>query len=156
LPQNEPTLLLNGDTYFDVPLAALALRARQHDAHWCFALFRSSDAARYMGVGLAEDGRITALRQPSAPLANGGVYLFRPSALRGLLHRPGDPFSLEHDLFPQLLTQGQRFAGVEIAGDFIDIGIPYDYHRAGDVLPLDAGREPSTELTHAPAHALAH
>jgi D-glycero-alpha-D-manno-heptose 1-phosphate guanylyltransferase len=135
LPDDRPALLLNGDTYFDVRLEALAARAAQHDAHWCFALFRNTDPARYMGVGVARGGRITALRSPAAPLSNGGVYWFRPASLRGIALDAVQPLSLENDLFPRLLEQGQRFAGLESPGAFIDIGVPADYHRAASVLP---------------------
>lgn len=141
LPPDEPALLLNGDTYFDVTLEALQAQARRLDAHWCFALFRNTDPARYMGVGMADDGRITALRAPEAPLANGGVYLFKPHALLGLRSQgvapePGRAVSLENDIFPQLIAQGQRFAGLECSGAFIDIGVPHDYQRAAAVLPM--------------------
>ena len=148
LTSDAPALLLNGDTYFDVDLAALAAQARAHDAHWCFALFRSPDPARYMGVGLSDDGRITALRAPEAPLANGGVYLFRPSALQAVAVEPGRAVSLENDLFPQLFAHGQRFAGLECAGDFIDIGVPHDYRRAGAVLPASTPTEAPHAVTH--------
>jgi len=141
LPRDEYTLLLNGDTYFDVPLRELSARARRHDAHWCFSLFESHDPVRYMGVGVSPDGRITALRSPSAPLANGGVYRFRPRVLHGIAPAPGKILSLENDVFPQLFEQGQRFAGLVCRGAFIDIGVPHDYHRAAQVLP--------TEETHA-------
>ena len=141
LPPDEPALLLNGDTYFDVALEALQAQANRLDAHWCFALFLNTDPARYMGVGVGEDGRISALRSPEAPLANGGVYLFKPIALQGLISdapkaQPGRAVSLENDIFPQLMAQGQRFAGLECPGAFIDIGVPHDYQRAASVLPM--------------------
>lgn len=149
LPPDEPALLLNGDTYFDVTLEALEAQTRRLDAHWCFALFRNTDPARYMGVGVASDGRITALRAPEAPLANGGVYLFRPSALQGVAPEPGRAVSLENDIFPQLMAQGQRFAGLECPGAFIDIGVPHDYQRAAAVLPACAAHCPLQEHDHA-------
>ncbi len=135
LRSTEPALLLNGDTYFDVSLAALAERASRLDADWCLALFRHDDAARYMGVTLSPEGRITALRTAGAPLANGGVYWFRPAALAAARLAPGTRASLEDDLLPRLLAQGQRCAGLVCGGDFIDIGVPHDYHRAASVLP---------------------
>ena len=138
----EPALLLNGDTYFDVSLAALAERATRLGADWCLALFRHDDAARYMGVGLSADGRITALRDPTAPLANGGVYWFKPGALSAVPLAPGQAASLENDLLPRLLASGQRFVGLVASGDFIDIGVPHDYHRAAAVLPRDSFPEP--------------
>lgn len=135
LPDDRPALLLNGDTFFDVRLAQLAACAMKHDAHWCFALFRHDDPARYMGVALARDGRISALRAAQSPLANGGVYWFRPAALHELACDPAQPLSLENDVFPRLVAAGQRFAGLECGGAFIDIGVPADYHRAAAVLP---------------------
>ena len=154
LPSDEPALLLNGDTYFDVTLEALEAQAARLDAHWCFALFRNTDPARYMGVGMGDDDRITALRSPEAPLANGGVYLFKPSALQGLKSdgpnaEPGRAVSLENDIFPQLIAQGQRFAGLECAGAFIDIGVPHDYQRAAAVLPACAAYCPLQAHDHA-------
>lgn len=134
LPDDAPALLLNGDTYFDVRLEDLAARARKHDADWCFALFRHDDPARYMGVGLSRDGRITELKLPTAPQANGGVYWFRPQALRRVAFDTAAPLSLENDVFPRLLSLGQRFAGLVCGGAFIDIGVPADYHRAASVL----------------------
>lgn len=134
LPDDAPALLLNGDTWFDVRLADLAAQARRHDAHWCFALFRHDDPARYMGVALGREGRIAALKSPAAPQANGGVYWFRPAALRQLTFDTTAPLSLENDVFPRLLSAGQRFAGLVCGGAFIDIGVPADYHRAASVL----------------------
>jgi len=134
LPPERPVLLLNGDTWFDVPLPALAARAAQLDADWCFALFRHDDPARYMGVDIGRDGRVRSLHAPGAPLANGGVVWFRPGALHGVKQPFGCTLSLETDVMPALLAQGQRFAGLEVPGKFIDIGIPADYHRAAGVV----------------------
>ncbi len=143
----EPALLLNGDTYFDVSLAALAEQAKSLDAHWCLALFGHDDTARYMGVALSAEGRISALRAPAAPLANGGVYWFRPDALQAARLAPGQAASLEDDLLPRFLAEGQRLAGLVASGAFIDIGVPHDYLRAAAVLP----RAPLSE----PGHAVA-
>jgi D-glycero-alpha-D-manno-heptose 1-phosphate guanylyltransferase len=147
---DERALLLNGDTWFDVPLPALAARAMQHDADWCFALFRHDDPARYMGVRIDRAGRVRALRCAASPLANGGVIWFRPTALRGIAHEPGQLLSLESDLLPGRLAQGQRFAALECPGRFIDIGVPSDYHRAASVMCPDLVERER------PAYAYAH
>jgi D-glycero-alpha-D-manno-heptose 1-phosphate guanylyltransferase len=152
LPRDKPALLLNGDTYFDVSLASLAAHARGLDAQWCLALFRSTDPARYMGVGVDADGRIDALREPGSALANGGVYWFLPAALSACAALRGTAQSLENDLFPALLAQGQRFAGLECPGAFIDIGVPADYHRAAAVLPAIHSRETRDAIADTIAH----
>ena len=131
-------LLLNGDTYFDVALAKLEDFALRHDADWCFSLFVAAEPGRYMGMTIEADGRISALKsddQTPGRLANGGVYLVHPRALRGAPEPAPGPLSLENDLFPVWLSQGQRLHGLALDGRFIDIGVPYDYHRAADVLP---------------------
>ena len=148
---DERALLLNGDTWFDVPLPALAARAMQHDADWCFALFRHDDPARYMGVGVDRAGRVRALRSADSPLANGGVVWFRPAALRAVDHQPGCVLSLENDVLPNSLAQGQRFAALECPGAFIDIGVPGDYHRAARVMCPEPAEQPRR-----PSHAYAH
>ena len=148
---DERALLLNGDTWFDVPLPALAARAMQLDADWCFALFRHDDPVRYMGVGVDRPGRVRALRCAESPLANGGVVWFRPAALRAVDHQPGCVLSLENDVLPNSLARGQRFAALECPGKFIDIGVPADYRRAASVMcpPSD---EPPARFSHAFAH----
>ena len=128
-------LLLNGDTFFDVDLAALSRFAQVQDADWCFSLFRFQEEGRYMGMDLDSDGRIRALvAGANGPrLANGGVYLVHPRSLVAV--EQGRAASLENDLFPSFLAQGQVFAGLESPGRFIDIGVPADYLRAAEVLP---------------------
>ena len=137
LASEERFLLLNGDTHFEVELEALAAFAARRDADWCLALFRTSEHGRYLGVELGEAGRIARLDAGTeAPerLANGGVYVVHPRALRAALAGPVAALSLENDLFPRLLGEGQRFFGLACGGAFIDIGVPADYHRAAGVM----------------------
>lgn len=153
LPHDEPFLLLNGDTWFDVPLAPLRDFAAERDADCCFTLFRADEPGRYMGIALAADGRIEALRADDTVRgrpANGGVYVLHPRVLdthRPGPHRPGPrgsggdgagapprPLSLEDDLFPAWLAAGRRLYGLRCPGAFIDIGVPADYHRAASVM----------------------
>jgi D-glycero-alpha-D-manno-heptose 1-phosphate guanylyltransferase len=143
LPHDQRFLLLNGDTYFDVDGARLERFARERDSDWCFSLFRTGETSRYLGMGVAPDGRITELkasRDGDQCLANGGVYCIHPRALAGLSLADGTPLaagasaSLENDIFPAAFQAGQRLHGLEFGGSFIDIGIPADYYRAGAVL----------------------
>ena len=149
LAPDEPFLLLNGDTHFEVELAALAAFAARRDADWCLALFCTREPGRYLGVELGEGGRIARLdgsTDAAERLANGGVYVVHPRALRAALAAPvASPpvaLSLENDLFPRFLGKGQRFFGLACGGSFIDIGVPADYHRAAgvmNVVPKPAG-----------------
>ncbi len=135
--KNDPFLLLNGDTYFAVDLNALIAFSSANDADWCFSLFRTNEAGRYMGIDVSPQWEITSLKsgagQPNR-LANGGVYWVSPRALIGEPFSPGDKVSLEDDIFPAAIAVGQRLMGIEFSGTFIDIGVPDDYHRAPDLL----------------------
>lgn len=137
LSRDERFLLLNGDTWFDVPLAELAACAARHDTDWCLSLFRTEDSVRYMRPRLAADGRLLALTDPDAQgphWANGGVYLVHPRLLRPAAAGRSSPVSLEVDLLPRWLAQGARFAGYPSSAPFIDIGIPQDWRRAASIV----------------------
>ncbi len=135
--RNEPFLLLNGDTYFAVDLRALIKFSLANDADWCFSLFRTHEKGRYMGMEISPQGQITSLKsgtgQPGR-LANGGVYWVNPRSLLQERFSSGDNVSLEDDIFPTAMANGQRLFGIEFPGIFIDIGIPDDYHRAAALL----------------------
>lgn len=130
-------LLLNGDTYFAVDLAALTQFAIVADADWCFGLFRANEAGRYMGMEVGADGAIGALKSGAGEpgrLANGGVYLIRPRALAASAYQAGQKVSLEDDILPSAKLAGQRLFGKECTGNFIDIGVPHDYALASTLL----------------------
>lgn len=134
---DERVLVLNGDTWFDAGLPALARFARLRDADWCFALFRTDEPGRYMGMRVGSDGRIAALRHDDATpgrLANGGVYVVRTRLLREAAGAPSGAVSLEDDLLPAWLAGGRRVYGLHCAGAFVDIGVPDDWRRAASVI----------------------
>jgi D-glycero-alpha-D-manno-heptose 1-phosphate guanylyltransferase len=137
VPGEAAFLVLNGDTYFGVGLAALRSFHESKKAHWTFALFRAAEVGRYMGMDIAADGRITSLKSGTGKpgrLANGGVYLVCPEALRSGGWKPGDKVSLEDEILPVVFESGRRLYGLECGGAFIDIGVPEDYVRAPGVL----------------------
>ena len=133
----EPFLLLNGDTFFEVDLNDLYLFHNKHNAEWTMSLFRSKDLDRYMGVDLEDNGEILSLQSGGNELtllANGGVYLVNPSALKKLNYKPYTKSSLENDLLPKFISLGGGLYGLESSGKFIDIGVPEDYYRAQKIL----------------------
>lgn len=132
----KPFLVLNGDTYFNVSLKTLIGFSARTKSHWCLSLFPTEEVGRYTAVDLAEDGRIRSFSSTDSNrrLANGGVYLVQSRALQELPYSAGQRVSLEKEIFPAALAVGQRFYGVEFHGTFLDIGLPTDYHRAGEVL----------------------
>lgn len=137
LGSDEPFLLLNGDTFFEVDLCALQRFHLDRASEWTFSMFCAPESGRYMGMKVDAGGRITDLGSSlgvEGSLANGGVYLVDPAVMSAGGWSVGDKLSLEADIVPELFEGGVRFFGFESAGRFIDIGVPSDYARVASVL----------------------
>ena len=135
---NEPILVLNGDTFFEVDLSELLSFHILHASDWTFALFRTDEVGRYMGMEVRENGSIGSLKSDTSKegrLANGGVYLVNPSLLARTKLLPGSKLSLEDELLPAFVAEGCKLYGLECVRNFIDIGVPSDYYRADKILP---------------------
>ncbi len=130
---NEPFIALNGDTFFEVDLDELSFYHKKNSSEWTISLFSTVNFQRYMPVELSSNGQIAQMNgktQKSTYLANGGVYLINPSVLKDFKKIYNKKISLEDELLPKCLLTGKAVYGIEFFGDFIDIGIPEDYHRA--------------------------
>jgi D-glycero-alpha-D-manno-heptose 1-phosphate guanylyltransferase len=93
------------------------------------AVLNLADVSRYGQVQFDHARRVTAFAEKNGQCAVGWINA-------GLCHLnaelfknwDGQPFSLERDLFAALV-QNQRLSAVPLQTDFIDIGVPADYHR---------------------------
>jgi D-glycero-D-manno-heptose 1,7-bisphosphate phosphatase len=135
-PQLADTFMLaNGDSLFDLPLAAFMAEPTPPPVLARLALRRVADIGRYGAVSLSDGGVITAFAEKGASgpgLANGGVYRI-DKRLVARIPRDG-ACSLERDVFPDLVAE-RRIEGRVFDGFFIDIGIPEDLARADALLP---------------------
>jgi D-glycero-D-manno-heptose 1,7-bisphosphate phosphatase len=128
-------LMMNGDAFFDINLRALEDASRQSGAMATLALRSVPDPARY-GRVIEERGKIVAFleKAPSRPgpgVINGGTYVLKREILdlvRGL------PCSLEQDVFPALVEQGEM-RGLIFDDYFVDIGLPETLEQARRELP---------------------
>jgi len=122
-------LMVNGDSWFDINLRALAAQLGEGPGVLgALALRRLADASRYGAVRLAGDRIAEFAARPAGPgpgLVSGGVYALR----REVVEMLGSPASLEADLFPRLAAAG-RLQGAVFDGYFVDIGVPEDLARA--------------------------
>lgn len=135
---NDPIIVLNGDTFFEVSLQELQEFHIEHSSDWTFSLFRANEVGRYMGVGVKSDGEIESFKSGTGKigrLANGGVYLVNPIVLAKTEFAQDLKLSLEDDIIPALIANDVKIYGKEFSGKFIDIGVPQDYLRAADILP---------------------
>jgi D-glycero-alpha-D-manno-heptose 1-phosphate guanylyltransferase len=126
-------LVLNGDSFFDVPLTDFFTLHQTSDAQFSLALRNIENATRYGAIEVnAADNRITSFKEKinrvNAGLINGGVYILNRRLF--LKHTTANiNFSIEKDFFETQL-ESLTINGYVFDGYFIDIGIPEDYHKA--------------------------
>jgi D,D-heptose 1,7-bisphosphate phosphatase len=136
-------LLINGDTFFDINMRALA--AESSDCEALIALRRVSAGSRYGTVDI-EGNRVVRFREKSADdhgaaLINAGVYVLEAA----IIERIGSlPCSIEADIFPVLAREG-RLLGLVYDGYFLDIGLPETLERGRREL-LTLRRRPAVFL----------
>lgn len=140
LKRNEPFLVVNGDTFFDLPLADLKQFHEDKASDWTLGLFPTTNTERYLGVTLDESGRlVSTVTRPvqDEVLANGGIYLISAGVLDRVVGHFAGEISLEGAIIPALMESDSSIYGMRHDGRFIDIGIPDDYRSAARVLGLD-------------------
>ncbi len=131
----EPVLVMNGDSFLDVDLAAFADWYRRSDGEFGMVLRKVDDVSRFGEVRFSGE-RVTEFIEKGgearAGWINAGIYALRA----GLFERfqLPDAFSLERDVLgAQLSALDVRAFPVD--GYFIDIGIPEEFDRAQRELP---------------------
>jgi histidinol-phosphate phosphatase family protein len=135
-----PVVILNGDSFTDVNMAAVVARHRARRARATMVLTEVSDGSRFGAVSVAADGRIQDFREKdpanSGPtLINAGIYVVESDFLKGM---STDRHSFERDVLPTLI--GDRLFGWRVPGRFIDIGLPETYAMAAEVLRAPPAR----------------
>lgn len=123
-------LVLNGDSYCDVDLAAFGEDHEGSGAAASLVLVGVEDAGRYGRVGVDSEGWVDRFEEKvegSGPgLINAGIYLLRRQVIETIPTRRA--VSLEREIFPKLVGHGLR--GYETAGRFLDVGTPASLARA--------------------------
>jgi NDP-sugar pyrophosphorylase family protein len=123
-------LLLNGDSYCDVDLAAFARFHQTESAGVSLVLVRVPDASRFGRVRLGQSGCVLRFEEKAAAQRpgwiNAGVYLIDRALIAEV---PPGPRSLERDLLPRWVAEG-RVRGFRCGGRFLDIGTPRSYAEA--------------------------
>ncbi|MBI1243528.1 MAG: NTP transferase domain-containing protein [Alphaproteobacteria bacterium] len=132
---SDPVLVVNGDTFVDGDISALAAAHRAARPAATMLCVEVPDAGRYGRVEI-DGGRVAAFceKDPTwhgAAAINAGVYLVS----RGLLAKiPADrPVSLERDVFEKL-PKGELAAFLDRKARFVDIGTPESWTGAARVI----------------------
>jgi D-glycero-alpha-D-manno-heptose 1-phosphate guanylyltransferase len=124
----DPTLLVNGDTFFDADLNSLLHFHKEHGADVTLSLFEVEDVSRYGSVLIDKNETIIRFCEKDEAragpgLINAGISLMARDFISSL---PDESFSMERDIFPLLVRTGRMF-GLRQAGTFFDIGTPESY-----------------------------
>ena len=123
-------LVLNGDSFCDVPLAKFWNFHCQQRATVSMTLSAVTDTGRYGRVCIANDRieQFEEKKEGGGPgWINAGVYLIERAALEDI--PVGQPVSLERDMFPAWAS-GSHVHGFRCTGRFLDIGTPASYAEA--------------------------
>ena len=138
LSSHDSFLLLNGDTFFDVPLVSLEKVHHAHQTALTFSCYKLKSNDRYTGLLTDADGMVVALdvETPNLELItiNGGVYLVDCKKIAPYFENQPEKHSFEAIILPKLVTE-QNAAAFTHQGYFIDIGIPGDFKRAQTEIP---------------------
>jgi len=128
--EGQHAFVINGDTYFDVPLQQMVHQFEKKSAEMVFALKKLQNAQRYGSVKCADDGRILSFSEKvndDSATINGGIYIMK-KLLTERFPMSGK-FSIEEQLFQNKLSLILAYGEI-YPGKFIDIGIPEDFNRA--------------------------
>lgn len=130
--EDSAVLVLNGDSFFELPLHDFFQFHHLHADMHTIALRSVADCSRYGSVKLNSEAEVISfgekVQTAGEGLINAGVYVLNTE--RYLRETPADkPFSIEQDYFQKIAGQGHLF-GKAFSSYFIDIGLPEDYTKA--------------------------
>jgi D-glycero-alpha-D-manno-heptose 1-phosphate guanylyltransferase len=124
----DPSLLVNGDTFFDADLESLLQFHKDTGAEATLSLFKVEDVSRYGSVVVDGKGMVVGFREKDEKAGEPGVINAGLSLLSKRLigSLPSGSFSMEREIFPSLAASGKMF-GLLQERPFFDIGTPESY-----------------------------
>lgn len=136
LSQSQTFLVMNGDSYTDVDLNALALKHLETGADASLVVVPADERGDSGSVFLDRDGNVTQFAEKpgtrSAPFINAGIYVLSRALLKSI--PAGVQISLEKDLFPRWIQDGAHLKALKHPGICVDIGTPDRYRVAQTAL----------------------
>lgn len=132
-----PFLVLNGDSFFEADIDAMAKfhfakKASDENYFGTMALTTVDDRSSFGSIDLDEENLITAFNEKdpeltSPGLINAGVYLLEPKILEKI--PSGRKVSIEKEIYPDLLQNELHIGGFKSNVFFVDIGTPEGFYK---------------------------
>ena len=126
-------LVISGDAVCDFDLASLMHRHKETGAAVTLALYTHDRPLSY-GLAVTDDTfRIRAfVEKPDwsrvvSDRVNTGIYIVSPRVME--LVPENKPFDFAKELFPLLLSRGEKLQGMVMEGYWCDVGEPLSYYR---------------------------
>lgn len=128
---SDPTLLVNGDTFFDADLEGLLAWHTKMKVAATLSLVEVENTSRFGSVSLHPNGLVEGFREKDT--GNGGKGLinagFTLLSLETIKCLPAQrKFSMEQEIFP-MLAESHQMTGFVQQGTFFDIGTPESYDQ---------------------------
>jgi D-glycero-alpha-D-manno-heptose 1-phosphate guanylyltransferase len=133
LIRSDPFLALNGDSLCRIDYGRFLAFHRERSAKASIVVATTRGRSDGGTVELADDARVVRFREKAAgrnatlTYINAGIYLLRRDL--PTLWLQSDPFSLENDIFPELVS-GKNCYGFVVDAEVVDIGTPERYVEA--------------------------
>jgi len=158
--KGDTILVFNGDVLTDFDLTSIIASHREREAAITLTLHAVPSPSPYGVIITDDEMRVHEFREPSEEVKkmlaqnpnvertgtdhiNAGIYVIESDVFQQVPE--GVPYSIERQMFPQVLARGERVYGHVGTGYWLDIGRPEQYleaHRAvltGDVKAEVAG-----------------
>lgn len=131
---DENVMVVNGDTYFPIDIDNFLSEHIRLNGKITIALKEMTDFDRYGSVSIDKNFNIHQFHEKlfiRLGLINGGIYLIN----KKFIQESNLPmkFSFEKEVLEKEVMN-KRIKGIQFHNQFIDIGIPEDYHKANQLL----------------------
>ena len=131
---NGSFLAMNGDIVTSLNIAKLVESHKSNKPFATIALKKFDVKIPYGYINIEPNQRITSFQEKPTLhyLANAGVYLFEPEIFDYIL--PEKSFSLETEVFPNLIKEGRELNGYFEDAYWADVGSLVDFERVDNEL----------------------
>jgi mannose-1-phosphate guanylyltransferase len=131
--EGEPFMVVGGDHVMDLDLRQFFRFHEKNDALVTIGLLPIDDPREYGIVDLDAKGRINRFFEKPGPgeifsnLASTGIYVCDSEILNII---PKSKYDFAKDLFPDIMSKGEKINGFLVRGQWTDIGNPKAYREA--------------------------